>query len=401
MIHVCYGVYDDNGRYSKFAGVSMLSMFENTHEKVTVHILHNENFSEQNRERFLMTAEKFGQEVKFYDMEKITGDEVAHLEKLYPNNITAKAKAVMYRIWMEKVIPADVTKIIYLDSDTIVNLDIAELWQVNLGDNVLAAVSEIDNGTDVKKLFNICADGFVKYEDYFNAGVLLINLKKFRDAKNVMLEGLNFVAQHDDYRFLDQDILNYCFTKKRLKLPVKFNTFVKFARTCGDDMTHGKIYHFAGEALSFYSDDTFTNLWLDHFIKSAWFDRKTFYNLHETANKIYVEQKNFAVQTSIVFSGKSRAFFFDVSLLKRLKNTFMVQDAEEVIAAYSRDDIPKLINSMTGSRGKKVFIIIVPYYRELANILTNAGFVEGLDFMSGLDFLNIANHLSAELIKNL
>ena len=399
MIHVCYGVYDGDGRYSKFAGVSMLSMFENTREKVTVHILHNENFSAQNRERFLATAEKFGQDVKFYDMEKVTGDETAHLERLYPNKVKAKAKAVMYRIWMEKVIPADVTKIIYLDSDTIINLDIAELWQVDLGDNVLAAVSEIDNGTDVKKLFALCRDGFVKYEDYFNAGVLLINLKKFRDAKNIMTDALNFIAQNKAYKFLDQDILNYCFTHKTLKLPVRFNTFVKLARK-GGTMTSA-LYHFAGEGVSFYNSDVFSDLWLDCFIKSDWLNRETFYNLHETAHKIYAEQKNFAVKISAQIAGKSRAFFLDAAIFQHLKNIFMTQDAEEVISADSSDAVNTLIHSMTNSLGKKIFIIAVFNYRELAKILIQAGFVEGRDFIDGSDFFDIANYISIEMIKSL
>ena len=30
MIQVCYGLYDKDGRYSKFTGTSMLSIFENT-----------------------------------------------------------------------------------------------------------------------------------------------------------------------------------------------------------------------------------------------------------------------------------------------------------------------------------------------------------------------------------
>ena len=29
MIHVCFGLYDKDGRYSKFTGTTMLSMFEN------------------------------------------------------------------------------------------------------------------------------------------------------------------------------------------------------------------------------------------------------------------------------------------------------------------------------------------------------------------------------------
>ncbi len=41
MIHICYGIYDKTGHYSKFIGISMISIFENTKESVTVHILHD------------------------------------------------------------------------------------------------------------------------------------------------------------------------------------------------------------------------------------------------------------------------------------------------------------------------------------------------------------------------
>ena len=36
MIHVAYGISDKNGTYSKFVGVSMLSMFENTKSEITL-----------------------------------------------------------------------------------------------------------------------------------------------------------------------------------------------------------------------------------------------------------------------------------------------------------------------------------------------------------------------------
>ena len=30
MIHICYGLHDRDGKYSKFVGMSMVSVFENT-----------------------------------------------------------------------------------------------------------------------------------------------------------------------------------------------------------------------------------------------------------------------------------------------------------------------------------------------------------------------------------
>ena len=49
----------------------------------------------------------------------------------------------LYRLFVPQVLPNTVNKIIYLDSDLIVNLDIKELWQIELDDKILAAVPEI------------------------------------------------------------------------------------------------------------------------------------------------------------------------------------------------------------------------------------------------------------------
>lgn len=53
------------------------------------------------------------------------------------------------------------------------------------------------------------------------------------------------------------------------------------------------------------------------------------------------------------------------------------------------------------SRGKKIFIIAVMFYRELAKILTKAGFVKGRDFIDGSDFFKISNYVSLEMVKSM
>ncbi|MBQ7475933.1 MAG: hypothetical protein IJT06_00890, partial [Selenomonadaceae bacterium] len=45
MIHVAYRLWGGDGFFAKMCGVSMLSMFENTKEKITVHIMHNERLT--------------------------------------------------------------------------------------------------------------------------------------------------------------------------------------------------------------------------------------------------------------------------------------------------------------------------------------------------------------------
>ncbi|MBR3050926.1 MAG: hypothetical protein IKG61_05695 [Selenomonadaceae bacterium] len=59
MIHVCFGLYDKTGSYSKFTGTAMLSLFENTSADVTVHILHDETLTQDNREKFIYLAGRY------------------------------------------------------------------------------------------------------------------------------------------------------------------------------------------------------------------------------------------------------------------------------------------------------------------------------------------------------
>ena len=66
MIHVCYGLHDRDGRYSKFTGTSMLSIFENVSTpppSVTVHILHDNTLSYNNWRNFIYIAGRYGQRV--------------------------------------------------------------------------------------------------------------------------------------------------------------------------------------------------------------------------------------------------------------------------------------------------------------------------------------------------
>ena len=87
------------------------------------------------------------------------------------------------------VLPQEIEKVIYLDADIVVNLDIAELWQFNLGARPLGAVpvylqdkNEADGLGRVLNDFDLVRFGFVRAEDYFNSGVLVMNLKR-RAAK--------------------------------------------------------------------------------------------------------------------------------------------------------------------------------------------------------------------------
>jgi lipopolysaccharide biosynthesis glycosyltransferase len=104
-------------------------------------------------------------------------------------------------------------KVLYLDSDTIVTGDLAELYHTDVEGYLLAACLDPDtaglyNGyVPQKKAY---MDNVLKIKEpykYFQAGVILFNLEKFRECYTSE-EMLKFAASNQ-WELLDQDVLNY------------------------------------------------------------------------------------------------------------------------------------------------------------------------------------------------
>ena len=87
-----------------------------------------------------------------------------------------------------------------------------------------------------------------------------------------------------------------------------------------------------------------------------------------------------------MMSGKVRAFFATPLDVDAVKQIFSVRDDEEIIPAENNDSLNKLIAAMNSSRGKKIFFILVPNFP--FNVLAQAGFIVGRDFISGMEFLS-------------
>ena len=395
MIHVCFALYDKNGTYSKFTGTTMLSIFENTITppqlpSITIHILHDNTLTLDNREKFSYLAGQYNQRVKFYNVEELCADKLEEIINLNPTLKTSRYNiATFYRLLIAQILPADVDKIIYLDSDIIVNLDLNELWRIELGDKPFAAVPESSNGVNTQG-FALCREGYVKDEDYFNAGVLMINTKVFGNEK-LLMSGIKFLGEHPQCVHVDQDVLNYLFTKDYLKLPVKFNFFTVHVRHLEKANYERVIYHFAGPAFGITMNNPFNRLWLKYFSKTPWFGAETVEHLYTSFRQIHVGLKNSMIQISAAMSGKTRAFFTTPANLDALKNIFLVRDDEEILLAENQSSLQKLIDAMNSSRGKKVFIILLPYFPFRA--LTEAGFVHGRDFLNGFESLSAAHGL--------
>lgn len=118
--------------------------------------------------------------------------------------------ATCYRFFVPYYLKNICSKVLYLDVDLCVTNDLNELFSVNLNNNIIAAVNEV-----------IPYHKKLKLDNYFNAGVLLIDVQKWNqnDFTTKCINELKRIA----YTMADQDVLNILLKDNRYILPEKFN----------------------------------------------------------------------------------------------------------------------------------------------------------------------------------
>lgn len=168
---------------------------------------------------------------------------------------------------------------------------------------------------------------------------------------------MDFIANNPKYPYLDQEVLNYCFSTQYLKLPKKFNIPVWIERHLGNTAIEKKLYHYlaGGTSLGLNINDIYHRLYWEYFAKTPYFNSETLLKLFLGVRKMYVERQNLLIKISALMSGKTRTFFTDVQNTDFIKNVFALQEGEEILTFTSNESVQNLLNSMTAQRGKKVF----------------------------------------------
>ena len=190
-------------------------------------------------------------------------DRLIDVENLKTNNPHISVETY-YRFLIQDALP-DYDKVVYLDADLIVQDDISKLFAVDLGENMLAAVRDVDylgnlNLKDTERLpYSKEVLGMKDPYDYFQAGVLVLNTKVLREEIPVS----TWIEHSKDNRYIynDQDILNACCEGRVVYLDPSWNVMHdgcdRISNACRhapvpvfeaylDARTHEKIIHYAG-----------------------------------------------------------------------------------------------------------------------------------------------------------
>ena len=157
--------------------------------------------------------------IGFLDVDAALGDvELPHHGHFRPETY--------FRLLAPQLLP-NVDKAIYLDSDLIVDDDVAELFDVDVTGYKLAATRDADTIGQIDG-YDATVGPYLKDElgmddphDYFQAGVLLMNLAELR--RTVTPEEFLALSTERMWRWLDQDVLNKVANGDYVRVHMRWN----------------------------------------------------------------------------------------------------------------------------------------------------------------------------------
>lgn len=413
-INILYALSDKNGTYSKLAGTSICSLLENTAANVVIHIFHDGSIKGENRKNFEGMVKNYRQEIRFYNARELLPEIWQQAEEIFPRAVKDEryTEAALYRLLAPQLLDYEIKKLIYLDADTIINLDILELWQEQIGDGGLAAVRELSMTERYGEGFvtedNAVQGRFVRAVDYFNSGVLLLDLERLRRMGILLLEGLKFLALHpEESKYHDQSILNYIFASNLTPLASKFNISMEWDKEYVENRTclEPGIYHYLGFNLGLDKNDLRDVLYYKYFLKTPWCTPEFFCNFIDGFNNFFkVCYQPMAMECSVTLRMMVAALLrkrlviaatenFMTWILPILANVSVPgDDSTAVDTGLSLPEGARLC--MLGSNEHlklelnydvetHFYMFFVPDYQKIHTLLTSAGMREGKDYIDG------------------
>lgn len=161
-------VYASDNNFADVLKVSVLSLLRNTEgtQKIRIWVIDNEISEIKKEELRELVAEFPNATLTFIQL----------TTQIFNTNINLDRGSVSSydRLLVGSLLPVEVERVIYLDSDIMIQGSVTDLYYMDMNDKVVAAVTDVFNET-YKKLLNIPLE-----HPMFNPGVMLIDLVKWR-----------------------------------------------------------------------------------------------------------------------------------------------------------------------------------------------------------------------------
>lgn len=129
------------------------------------------------------------------------------------------------RLFVDQILPDDVERVIYLDSDLLVRVNLQELLETDLRGRTVGAARDMviaDPSHPYSGIVDWRDRGLLEGQPYFNAGVLVIDLPRWRDL-GLGRAALEWAHAHPGFGNFDQDALNAVLGRQWFELDGKWN----------------------------------------------------------------------------------------------------------------------------------------------------------------------------------
>lgn len=202
--------FDEN--YVKLCYVFLTSVFENNKDvSFVIHALAT-GVSNEHKEGLQRFAQQHQGNIAFY---AINENDLKGLIIGKNSHLTA---ATYYRFFFPLLVPAEVKKLLYMDVDIVVVGRLDDLYRTDISPYPIGAV--VDGGIGAKPRPTL---GINDGNNYFNAGVLLMDVEKWK-SENVTERAFTFMQENaDKIKHEDQDVLNGALVNQWYKLDKKYN----------------------------------------------------------------------------------------------------------------------------------------------------------------------------------
>lgn len=214
-----------NDAFSPYLSVMIESILANGSEQRQYDlVVLNRDISQKNQSLIRKQAAKYSNcTIRFAD---VTGY-FRNLKLFVDQHLSIET---YYRLVVQELMP-EYDKILYLDSDMVAEHDVAELYDIDISDCLIAAAKDIDIAGQVKTIDSVreyvCSElGLEDPFNYFQAGALVINLAELR--KRTTVSELINIASGNSWRCHDQDVLNMACRDRVYYLPQKWNVVINW-----------------------------------------------------------------------------------------------------------------------------------------------------------------------------
>lgn len=272
-------ITDDNYVIPTAVAITSLIKHKNPDSCYNIHIV-TAGLSDENTQKF----KQFNHDNVSIRIIKASLTKFEGIHKKQKNSVCVASEAALLKFELPNLLKR-YSKVLYLDGDILVKDDLSELYNTDITENICAATY------DTGRLYSQNPK-FIKYPQYFNSGVMLLNLTIMR-KENTSEKLYETKKRSTNFNLMDQDVFNEVFNNQVKIIDIKYNCLIiNLKRACkkydfkdlnklyGNKYTSlqnieykASILHFSSKDKPWkYTDAEYSIMWNKYFKESPYSD---------------------------------------------------------------------------------------------------------------------------------